>query len=101
VRFLEPSKATPGRPFNWTAILDASEALRLISVDWWAPVGRGVNVIFSTAGRAYRHEFGRWCMDPVVTEIHPYRVNYPTMQDYPDPMPGAVTLSPVSGELEI
>jgi hypothetical protein len=98
---LTPNKSTPGRPFNWTATLDAAEALRLIVVEWWAPAGPGVNAIVSTAGRVYLHEFERWLADPIVTEIHPYRLDFPTLQDYPDPKPGAVTLAPVSGELEI
>ena len=98
---LDPSKSTKARPFNWTAKLPPLEALKAITVEWWAPVGMGVNVLHATDGRVYLHEFGRWSMEPVVTERHHYTLDFPLLQDYPDPKPGAVDLAAVSGELEI
>ena len=98
---LSPDKSTKAHPFNWTAKIPAIEALRAITVEWGAPVGMGVNALLATDGRVYLHEFGRWAVDSVVTERHPYTLDFPLLQDYPDPRPGAVTLAAVSGEIEI
>lgn len=78
--------------YNWTAELPAGQAIELLEADFVAPVEPGYSdLIRTTDGRCYLHEFNRWGADPVVRELPRDYVDFPLLQDYPFPAePGDV-----------